>query len=263
MRRFSCILFIVLLTVSLNAQDKTAITAPRFRLGIEAGADALFGNSSKPEMIRESKSYYFDYDYDYNCGFVFAVKSYGTYYLGLKPEYSINSHLAVATGLRFSYHKGYINSDRDYFIWKISENETNTNYVKIRNISQRNFYLGIPLEVRLFTGKRDYNVRHYFVLGTSLNLLVASNVDISFQNSNMEKYSPLIREPLGKPTKFSGFGYLGMGLKIGKSHRPFGHVEVHFPVCMIENGSIDSLSEDLPVGIGIQTTLQIPFKKYK
>ena len=263
----SCI--ILLLTAQVRAhddeKDTITITMPRLRLGVEAGISTFFGKINKPAMIRESQSYYYDNDYDYNCGFVPEEQGYQFFYFGLKPEYQLNDRIAVAAGLRFSFNKIILDSDRDYFLWKISETETSTNYVKINDISQKNYYIGVPIEAKVFTNPHDYFVRHYFIMGTVFNFLLSSSNDVSFQNAGMNKYTSDVSAQIGKPNGFCGQLYAGCGLKIGKTNHPFGNIEFHFPIYIYGKDKSNSFAKmNDTFGIGIQTTLQIPiFREHK
>ena len=262
MKRISIILSFILLLVSyIQAQEeeKETVTMPRFRLGVEAGVDAFFGKINKPAMIRESQSYYYDYDYDYNCGFISGDGEFDNYYFGLRPEYSLNRRIAVSAGLRFTFNKASLNSDRDYFLWKIAESETSANYIKINNISQKKYYIGIPIEIKLFPRELDYFTRNYFILGVVSNFLVSSTNDVSFQNAAMKKYSSEVSRQIGSLNRFQGYFYLGAGLKMGRTNHPFGNLEIHLPVYMFGNDNSNSFTRiKNTFGIGIQTTLQIP-----
>jgi hypothetical protein len=245
-----------------DEQKQITITIPRLRLGIEAGVNLLFGEVKKPEQIRESQSYYSDGDYDFHCGFVPQNHNFSFFYFGLKPEYMLSKRFTASVGVRFSFYTVTLHSDKDYFLWKISETETNTNYIKIKTISQRNYYLGVPLEIKYFPREKDYAVRQYFIVGTSLNFLVTSINKVVFPNPAMEKYSSEIMSQIGDPRFFQGIFYAGAGLKLGKMNNPFGYIEAHFPVVMYGNNKSKSLATTQTApGFEFQATLQIPFFK--
>ena len=259
--------FICLLLSQIRAQEQITVTMPRLRLGIEAGIDGLFGERDKPAMIRENQSsyYYYDYDYDYYCGFIPDEQDFFVVYIGVKPEYSVSKRFAVAAGVRFSFSQANLNSDKDYFLWRINETGTSTNYIKIKDISQKNYYIGIPLELKFFPREKDYPVRHYFAVGGALNFLAASDNDVSFQNATMKKYDSEVSKQIGKPNSFYGNLYGGFGLKIGNTSHPFGHIEFHLPVCMFAKDKLNSFIKGSGVfGFGVQMTLQIPmFSKHQ
>ena len=260
--------FICLFLSQIRAQEEITVTMPRLRLGIEVGIDGFFGERNKPAMIRENKSsyYYSDYyyDYDFYCGFIPDQQNFYAVYIGLKPEYSVSKRLAVAIGARFSFSQVSLDSDKEYFLWRVSETETNTNYVKINKISQKNYYVGIPLELKFFPREKDYPVRHYFIVGGVLNFLAAVDNDVSFQNAAMKKHASEVSDQIGKPSGFHGNVYGGFGLKMGSTSHPFGLLEFHLPVYMFANGNPNSFVKGGVFGMGAQTTLQIPiFAKHQ
>jgi hypothetical protein len=234
---------------------------------VEAGVSTIFGEANKLPMIRENKSsYYYDgYDYDYYGGFIYDEKDVNFFYLGLKPEYLIHRRVAVALGVRFSFNKIVYDSDRDYFLWKVNEDENETSYLRIKDISQKNYYLGIPIEIKIFPRELDYFVRHYFAFGTVLNFLATSTEDVSFKNPAMKKHTPDVLNQIEKANAFHGCVYAGFGLKIGRTNHPFGNIEFQLPVLMFANDKPNSLVKtEGAFGLGIRATLQIPiFKKYQ
>jgi len=252
----------VLLLIQTQAQEEITYSIPRLRMGIEAGVNLLLGEINNPQMIRENQSYYYDGDYDYHCGFVPKGNgNFGSYTFGLRVEYVLKKRLAIASGLRFSFYNANLSSDRDYFLWRVTEDETITNYVKIKNIHQRNYYLGVPIEIKFFPREKDYFVRHYFIFGTSFNFLVASEKNIEFHNKMMEKYSPMVEKHVGKPSFFNGTVYAGIGLKIGKSSYPFGNIDFFFPVLTFHQHNNNSFTTIYPFGFGVRTTFHIPLHK--
>jgi hypothetical protein len=254
-------LLVCLLSLAVRAQaQQEVISMPRFKLGIEAGMSAIFDASiNKPTNLRENKSYYND---DYYCGFIFDKQEYDQYYIGIKPEYTLTKRLAVAAGLRLTFAQSVLESNSRYFLWKTAESGTTTDYVRVNNISQQNIFVGIPLELKIFPREKDYFVRHYFVMGTAMNFLAGSKNTISFSNSQMEKYEPLISGHTGTPNRFHGYAYTGFGLKIGRTNHTFGNIEFHYPILMFDNKRLSSFMETRnSFGFGIQTTLQIPLFK--
>ena len=229
---------------------------------MEAGVIFLSGQFNRPDLIRENHYYYNDQDYHYGCGFVIDNKTFFSYSFGLKAEYSLNKRIAIASGVRYNFFKAVLNSDRDYFLWKVSETETSANYITIKNISQKNYYIGIPLELKLFPREKDYFVRQYFIFGTLFNFLVVSNSEVAFQNQKMEKYSSEVMKNIGNPNRFQTVVYAGVGLKIGKLKYPVGNIEFHFPVLTFGKNNPNSFTKTAgSVGFGIRTTFQIPVIK--
>jgi len=249
----------------LLAQEEKIYEYPRLRWGVEAGADMFSGNTIKNSNIRESQSYYYDYYYNdlYYGGFMFDSYNYTRYYIGLKPEYSLSNRFVVAAGLRFSFNKSNFNSDQNYFLWKISEENLTTNYVRVREVNQNNFYAGVPLEIKFFPGQNDMIVRQYFKVGMLFNFLAASHNSVSFIDDNMEKYAGEISKQMGKPSFQSGYLYLGIGLKFGRMNHPFGSIELQAPIRVFKDKKLASFIKEPEVGFGLQTTFYIPAGKKK
>lgn len=250
-----------LLTVNVQAQDYATVTTPRFRLGLEAGMSVLWGAPGDIDRIRESRSYYYDYD-DY--GSKLGIAHMDIFHIGLKLEYMLNARFAVSAGARFSENNIRLKSDndyvlfnRDYFLWKVSEEGLNTDYVSIQNILQTNYYVGIPLEIKFFPRKKDYFVRHFFTLGTALNFLVNSSNDVEFQYPRMGKYLSVIQKQIGEPAIFQGLFYAGFGLKIGSTRHAFGEIEFQFPICSFADNKVNSLIQ-ASTGFGIRAAFYLP-----
>ena len=272
MRNIIITSLVMLIALQLNAQDidKQTLTDEqntitysfsRLRLGIELGASLLMGEIKKPEMVRETQSYYNYGDAYYNdYGFISEEKNFGLFYLGVKPEYLLSKRFAVSAGVRFSYFKANLKSDKDCFLWRTSSNDdTKTNYVSIKSITQKNYYIGIPLEVRFFPSEKDYAVRPYFLFGTTLNFLITSTNDVEFKVSAMGKYSDEIKKNITEPNSFHILTYLGAGLKIGKMTHPFGSIEVHLPMFTAASSKSNSfVKTDDMFGIGIRASVHIP-----
>ena len=267
-RRIIITCFILLFVAQIQAQTEEVFNISRFSMGVEAGMDALFGGKNKLPMIREnhSSSYYYDGDEEYHCGFILPSQTINSLYLGLKPEYVISKRFTVSTGIRFSFNKIVYDSDRDYFLWKISEStdENYTNYLKIRDITQKNYYIGIPMEIKFYPREIDAPARQYCKLGVALNFLATSTEDVSFQNPAMNNYTADVLNKIDRISGFHGCVYVGVGFKIGNTNYPFGNIEFHFPVGVFSKNGSNSLVNDEIAGLGFQAALQIPlFKKHQ
>jgi hypothetical protein len=249
----------------LCAQEKEKRTHEfsRLRFGVDLGVEMFNGATSKHSNIRENQSYYSDPYYDdmYYCGYMYDSYNYTRYNLGVKSEYSLNHRIAAAAGLRFSVNKSKLGSDRNYFLWKTEENNTATNYVRINEIAQNNYYAGFPFELKFFPGKSDMFIRQYLKAGMLFNFLLATRNTVSFTDKSMEKYNDKIKEQIGKPSFLSGYFYLGLGVKVGRMNHPFGSIEVQLPLRMFKNKKLASFIEEPETGFGLQTTIYIPAGK--
>lgn len=249
---------LVLFPLLLQAQE--GIVKFSDRIGVEFGAAGFFGNTVVPDQIRTSKSVY-EYD-DFQCGFPIADQVLSSVYGGVKYEtFLFKNRAGVSAGLRFSGFLSEISADwnQNYFIWLLSQNETTTDYLTIENIRQRNYYLGVPLEIRYFTRKRSSFFNQYLKLGASVNYCLSTNNSIKFHDPAMGKYSGQIEEQLGKPTTFNAYIYPAFGFRFGKPENVWVNAEFNIPGFIIKRKAFPFIRSD--AGIGMQLTVQMPLNK--
>jgi len=256
----SILLFFIIFPFVAFAQDVKIFEYPRFRLGIEAGVGFLDGKTITPAAVRESRSYYYD-DYYYRdyyyCGYVNDYHTTPHYYVGLKPEFSITNSISIAAGMRFLGSNSTLNSDKNYFLWKVSENDLTTNYVRVKHVKQNNLFIGIPVEMMVYTYKRDIRFRHYCRGGVNFNFLLASETTPQFENSAMSRYADKVINDIEKKNFFTPTAFIGTGLKIGRMNRPFGTFEFRIPFVLKGNTSFSSFAKS-SVGFEFQTAISIP-----
>ncbi|MDR1652369.1 MAG: outer membrane beta-barrel protein [Prevotellaceae bacterium] len=268
MKKKKILTLILFAPLALAAQVQHTHEYSRLRWGIEVGFEAFSGDAITIPQIRESRSGYYgpEYisDFDlYYCGFMFPKYDYTRYFVGFKPEYSLNHHFAVAAGLRFAYNNSVFNSDRDYFLWKVKEEGLTTNYVRVTSVTQNNFYVGIPLELKIFTSRSDLRVRQYFKTGFVFNALVTSDLNVNFEDAAMAKYGEQISRQVKKPARFGAQAIFGVGLKLGRMNHPFGNIEFQIPVNLLNKQRASSFIYQPSVSFAMVATINIPAGKQK
>ena len=242
----------------LQAQEKEKNS---YRIGFEFGANSFFGETILPDQIRESKSLY-EYD-DFRCGLPLPEQTIDNFYGGIKLEtFFRNNRLGFTTGLRFSELSSEINTNwrYNYFIWLLHQNETNTDYLRIQKIKQKNYYLGIPLELRYLLRKRnDSFFNPYIKLGAAVNYCLSTNNHVTFYSSEMNKYAGELDEQIKKPKSFYAFVYPAFGFRFGKLKNVWFNIEADFPGFLIGDKVQPFIRTDF--GMGMQLSLQIPLSK--
>ena len=237
-------------------------------LGVEFGSDLFFGETIKPDKVRENKSSYYVFDdYDYYCGLVWDYQTISITYLGIKPEFFFaKNQLGLSTGIRLSRYSSSLDSDRNYFLWNIRQDETYTEYVRIRKITQNSIYVGIPFEVKFFTNKREMPAQFYVKTGAVLNHRINTNNKIAFHNQSMEVHGETISKYTNRNLEdFNGYLFLGCGLKIGRysadkrRYAPIMNIEIHAVNVMFEEEGSSFIRTTS--GFGFQLTAQIPLGK--
>jgi hypothetical protein len=246
------------------------LQAQNVKIGAEFGYDMFFGGSKKPDMVRENKSLYPYYDY-YYCGFIVPEQTINISYFGLKSEFFfMKIQVGISAVLSLSLYSSVLDSDKDYFLWQVGHEGVNTDYVRIRNIKQSSYYVGLPLEIRFFPKRQEMPVKLYFKIGSVFNLHVHTKNHVDFQDDAMNYYSESINNQIEKPNNFSAYLYPAVGLKIGgfkvgNSKFPWINIETHFPGILISSNASAFFESDPNsnenFGIGIQFSVQIPLFK--
>ena len=258
----SMFLSALLPATALFAQDGQT---HNLKLAFELGANVMSCELVKPEQIRENhySRYYYRDKYDYDYGYVRDYSDLRTFHFGVKPEiFVFNNRIGIASGLRFTYAKSELVSNRNDFLWKLREEGLNTYYVQIKDIQQNNYLLGIPFEVRYFQNRRELPVQHYFKFGASFNFRIHQNTEVSFTKENMKKYNDEVQNQLPNADNFfSAFIFGAVGFKIGRYKEgkmvPWGNIDFQFPYFLITENSF-AFAGTYGFGVGFQCSLQIP-----
>ena len=247
--------------------DKKSRKHHNIMLGFEFGSDFFFGDPIKSDMVRENKSSYYSFhDFDYYCGLIPDYQEMNVLYFGIKPEFFFcKNRMGLSTGLRVSRYSTIFDSDKDYFLWLVNQDDINTEYVKIRDITQNSYYLGIPLDFRFFPNRRELPFQFYLKAGSVFNYRLHTNNKVNFQNKSMKSNSEIIDNQIDSSIDdFNAYMFLGFGFKIGRykaSGRkiPYFNVEMHALNIMLTDKASSFIRTN--AGIGFQLSAQIPLGK--
>jgi hypothetical protein len=255
MRKIALISFLLLAFLPcLNLQAQKAEKTNNLKIGFEVGNDEFWGSTKSLDRVRQSNPDPFDFQ----CGVSFPSQSMDISYVGAKSEYFLwNNRIGIAAGLRFSNYSSQFNSNKDYFLWRLSQENLTTDYVKIRDIAQNSYYLGIPLEVRFFPNNHDWFVQHYLKLGAVFNYRLSTTHRVNFQNAAMNRYEETVANQMEDPENFNVYIYPVIGLKIARC--PWFNLEFHLPFA-ITNRKVSAFIQP-DTGVGIQFSVQIPLGK--
>jgi hypothetical protein len=186
-----------------------------------------------------------------------------TSYAGLKFEYRIlNNKLGISGGLRYTWYvssigkPAYWTDTPEYFFVQYGQDGTNTEYAKVKEITQRSGYLGVPVELRFYPFRqRSLNV--YFKAGASFNYNITDKTNIVFYNDDMAPYEDEVSRIIEDPCTFYASLYLGVGLQIVRAAKPGINIEFNIPVGIETPG--DPGFVDPQSGVGFQLMFRIPF----
>jgi hypothetical protein len=187
--------------------------------------------------------------------------------IGLKLEYrTANNKFGFSAGLRYTRmntsigRDSYMSGAPDFFYVNYDQNGLNTEYAKVRELSQKSDYLGIPIELRIYPYK-DRKVSFYYKAGVSFNLKINSKSDVVFYDTSMENYRNDVIKVVEKASPYYTTLYLGVGLRVGKSEKPGFSLEINAPVGVIFPAK--SYFVNPQSGGGVQIMARIPVNNPK
>ena len=253
----------VLLALSAQAQVKERKV--NNRIGIEMGFHEFFGSTIVPDRVRTIKSvdayetgYYDDY---YGGCYYYSYQAIHKIYVGIKYEaLFFKNSVGVSSGLRYYQTSSQLDHNKNYdsFIWLLREEEQSSDYVSLRSLNQKNHYVSLPLEFRVFPRKRDSFFKHYFKIGGAFSYRFSTNYKIDFLDPQMSKYADEIEDQILKPCTFSGFFFPAFGFRWGRNKDPWFNMEFQFPGFIIAQRKHAFVDPD--VGLGMQFSVLLPLK---
>ena len=255
----------VVLALFTQAQTKEGKISNR--IGFEMGFHEFYGSTIVPDRVRSIKSveasetgYYYD---DYYGGYYYSSSHViHKAYAGIKYEALFFKHtVGVSSGLRYYQTSAKLDHSKKYdsFIWLLRQDEQSSDYVSIRSMNQKNHYVSVPLEMRVFPRKRDSFFKNYFKLGGAFNYRFSTNYKIDFQDPQMSKYAGEIENKIKKPCTFSGFVFPAFGFRWGRNKDPWFNLEFQFPGFIIAQRKHSFVDPD--VGFGMQFSVLLPLNK--
>jgi len=180
-------------------------------------------------------------------------------YVGLKYEaLFLKNKIGVSSGLRFYQTSAKLDHNKKYtsFIWLLRQDELSSDYVSIRSMNQKNYYVSLPLEIRIFPKKNDRFLKNYFKIGGAMNYRFSTNYKIDFHDPQMSKYTDEVESQIAKPCTFSGFVFPAFGLRWGRNKDPWFNLEFQFPGFIIAQRKHAFVDPD--VGFGMQFSVLLP-----
>ncbi len=250
MKRFSllaAIMAFLTLPVMAETEVEEEILPRKVNLGVSFGME--FPKEAKVDlpkvMIRDGRD---------------AAADCFNWHLEFSSEFFFcNERFSIGTGLRFANQ--IATSDRywDDMYWLVNENETTRDYITITALGQRNFYLGVPLSMRVFFAPLSCRVRPYLKVNANFDFKVATNNYAGVWNNRMETiYGNSVKDELGKPKVFHPSIYASGGIRI-RCHNFYVNPEVIMPSIQLGESPISFIEmSELRCGAGLKLTFQFP-----
>ncbi len=160
-------------------------------------------------------------------------------YIGIKFEYRIiKNSIGLSGGLRYTRmntsigRTSYLTNSPDFFYVSFNHDGLNTEFAKVRELSQKVNYLGVPLELTYYPVNPKV-IAFYYRAGVSFNVKLSSESDVLFFNDLMKTYRNEVIRVVEKACPYYTTFNLGLGLKVGKSEKPGFFIEAYAPIGVI------------------------------
>jgi hypothetical protein len=250
-------LFIILLTILIVKSGYSQEKKLKF-LYIEGGADFISGEPPEKGYIRADVNQY-SVDYVTTTLRGLLHKSY----IGAKGELRIlNGKVGLLSGLHYTRmvssigKEAYWSENPDYFYLLLRQEETKTDYLKVREINQVTGYIGIPLELRIYPYK-PRGITVYYKVGSDFNLRLHSATKAVYYDKTMDQFDDKIGDVVEDPWTFYSSFHLGVGFRIGKDEKPGVNLEVLVPVAIMAGHKSGLVNPE--AGGGFQINVRLPF----
>lgn len=250
-----CILGATFLLTQAKAQE-----IGKLRIGIESGTSTYVSEFRESASIRATNSISLWESTAHDE----IETSLNRFYTGIKGEYlSSDGYLTLLSGVRYTHFESTI--ERDDF-WNLSsntskfyilynQNGTLTEYAQARNVKQSADYLGIPLEMRMYTMRPRF-FRLFVKMGFDLSFKVGHRTKVDLVSPTMRPYEHLVAKSLGAPASFLSTFNPSIGFKLGKEHSLNANFEVLLPAYIFSNNTSSIVTSK--AGIGVQLFISYP-----
>jgi hypothetical protein len=170
--------------------------------------------------------------------------------------------LGVSVGAKYSRifssvgKQSYYSATTEYFYLLYNQTAESTEYLKVKEITEKTDYVGVPVEIRIFPFNQKKN-RLYYKVGFDFNYNINTKHDVIFYDSDMEIYQDGVSKIAGEPNTYFTSLYLAAGVSFGKINTPRVNFEIYFPGFLLSEKT--STLVEPTVGKGFQLTIQLPF----
>jgi hypothetical protein len=230
----------LLLSLSLYFSTKSQETRFKF-IGLEGGYNFISCYPSDLSNFRGEMAAFYSTDVKINIRGLCDKK-----HMGAKFEVrTMKNKFGLSGGLRFTHYVSSIGRDyyydtpTDFFYYRFRDEETFSEYVKIKSFTQKSSYLSIPVELRYFPFMQK-NFRIYFKSGAEVGFLMDYKNSVDFYNDEMDLYETEVSEDFADPSTVFTTLYFSAGIQIGRDTRPGLNLEVCLPY-MFLSGEVSGL----------------------
>lgn len=230
-------------------------------IGPEAGLVSLAAKMNEADFIRGDISAFQGY---YGNHSTVVCTGFRNFY-GLRAEIAASEKVSFSSGLRFTWSESFAGKDKfngssSWFYWLWKEDQTSTDYLRVKNLSQTSYYIGIPVEGKLYLEFLQGSFfKCYIKIGAEFNLLFADKAQVTLFEEAMQVYEDDLVKQISGPRSFNSSLYGAGGVSIGKKNTL--NLEVLMPYGVLSNEDQTLISQT--IGAGMKIDYLIPIKKLK
>ena len=234
----------------------------RQSVSFEAGFIYPQGTIKESLSIRQNLSYY--YVNQYSDGSISSSTS--GMLLGARYEYGLPVIKSdISTGLRFvginSEITGYASANSDFFYLRYSMEETDTKFARVKSLTECNYILSIPLEIRVYP-LRYRNISFFAMAGMEYSVICFKKAaDITFREEIMNPRKDVVLGNIAGPVNrnYSSF-YSSIGLKFGREDKLNYTIEVMLPSFLLTGNNFYFIDVDYLEGFRLSVKLPLKSK---
>lgn len=203
-------LLAMMLCAGVDAQKKT----DNFMLSVNYGYRGMSPELNEAWPIRQDVGFYT------SDGYTYLNVTSQLNYITIAPEFFFfDKKISLSPGFRLisldsgAQKENY--QDGGYFYLKIKSEGTNTEYARVRSISESTTFLAVPVDVKYIPFSFEF-LSIYVKLSAELGYSVGSSTDIEFRKPEMDMYETPVLDGLNlkrNPFFSSVSAAIGMTLK--------------------------------------------------
>lgn len=256
LKNASFVLLLLIANSSIHAKNPS-----KFSVRIELGGNEVNSSLNEKWNIRQDVG-----SYNYNSESVGSTTVSTDMYVahfGIKPEISLfDNKIGISSGLRFSNVSSGMsintsNSDqKKFFYLRYNTDGLNTEFTRVRGITQSTNYLSIPIDVKLIP-ITIFKIDLYLKTGIELGFKVGSTTDFDFVKEEMSDNQSSIIESVG--LEVNGiYSTWSSAVGIGFGNNIKYNLELLLPSYFLTKNNSTLVNNN--VYTGFQFSIQLPVK---
>ncbi len=263
---FSLLYFFIIITLNnVKSQEITKSEESQWLQLIRIEFNGLLPNTSLKESIpiRQTVSNYSLYN-NYNESGKITSNTFGQAYAIITEFYNKTHKFGISSGIKYLYYnsdiKGEISNIAEYFYFRYFSGEQETKFARVRNLSENNHYIVIPIDAHIYLlNRKRYGI--FTKLGSDLGLNINNKLNVIFFNPEM---NPSKNEVLSVLDKTQQKFYATINASIGLRYYYIDKICFNFEIYLLSTliGTDYFVLSEIKRFSGIRTSVQFPLSLF-